>query len=134
MSRIGGITAACTLIVAAPAFAHHSFASYDRTKQVTINGVVKDFQWTNPHAWIQVVVSDAQEHSTQWGIECGSPNMMARRGWKRTLLVPGDTVAVVLNPLLDGRPNGSLVRVTLADGTVFGPGDAPKPLPLPSEK
>jgi hypothetical protein len=126
--------AVCALAVAAPAFAHHSFASYDRTKQVTLNGVVKDFQWMNPHTWIQVTVTDAQGRSTEWGVECGSPNMMARTGWKRTMLMPGDAVVVVLNPLLDGRPNGSLVRVTLADGTVLGPGDAPKPLPLPSAK
>ncbi|HZF30671.1 MAG TPA: DUF6152 family protein [Gammaproteobacteria bacterium] len=131
---LAGLAAVGALAAAAPAGAHHSFASYDRTKQVTLNGVVKDFQWANPHAWIQVVVSDAQGHSTQWGVECGSPNMMARTGWKRTLLMPGDSVVVVLNPLLDGRPNGSLVRVTLADGTVLGPGDAPKPRPLPTEK
>jgi hypothetical protein len=123
---------ACCAFATVPAIAHHSFASYDRTKQVTLDGVVKDFQWTNPHAWIQVVVKDAQGHDTEWGVECGSPNMMTRTGWTRTLLKPGDTVVAIVNPLLDGRPNGSLVRITLADGTVLGPGDAPKPKPLGS--
>ena len=69
---------------------------------------------------------------TEWGFECGSPNMMARTGWKRTTLATGDHVTVVVNPLLDGKPNGSLVKLTLADGTVLGPGDAPPPRPLGS--
>ena len=114
------------------AHAHHSFAAFDRSKKVVLVGVVKDFQWTNPHAWIQLVVQDNQGQKTEWGVECGSPNMMSRTGWKKALLVPGDQVVVTVNPLLDGRPNGSLVSITLADGTVLGPGDAPPPRPLGS--
>jgi hypothetical protein len=114
------------------ASAHHSFASFDRTKKVVLAGVVSDFQFTNPHAWIQVVVTGPDGKKTEWGIECGSPNMMVRTGWKKDLLMPGDQVAVTVNPLLDGRPNGSLVSITLADGTTLGPGDAPRPKPLGS--
>jgi hypothetical protein len=114
------------------AHAHHSFAAFDRSKKVVLTGVVKDFQWTNPHAWIQLTVQDANGDKTEWGVECGSPNMMARTGWKKELLQPGDQVAVTVNPLLDGRPNGSLVSITLANGTVLGPGDAPPPKPLGS--
>jgi hypothetical protein len=117
---------------AAPAVAHHSFASFDRSKHVTLAGVVKEFQWTNPHAWIQIVVTDEQGREVEWGIECGSPNMMARSGWKRTLLEPGDEVVAIVNPLLDGRPNASLVTITLGDGTILGPGNAPAPRPLGS--
>jgi hypothetical protein len=114
--------------------AHHSFAAFDRTKQVTLTGVVRAFQWTNPHAWIQIVVTDDQGREIVWGAECGSPNMMARTGWKSTTLLPGDRVTAVVNPLLDGQPNGALVSVTLADGTVLGPGDAPPPRPLGSSQ
>ncbi len=114
------------------ALAHHSFAVFDRTKKVTLTGTVKDFQWTNPHAWIQVDVPGDKGQTTEWGVECGSPNMMARTGWKKTTLKPGDRITVVVNPLLDGRTNGSLVTATLADGTVLGPGDAPPPKPLGS--
>ena len=114
------------------AYAHHSFAEFDRSKKVVLVGVVKDFQWTNPHAWIQLEVQAANGDKTEWGVECGSPNMMARTGWKKELLQPGDQVAVTVNPLLDGRPNGSLVSITLANGTVLGPGDAPPPKPLGS--
>ena len=112
------------------AYAHHSFAAFDRNKKVVLVGVVKDFQWTNPHAWIQLEVQDAKGDKTEWGVECGSPNMMARTGWKRTTLKTGDKVTVVGNPLKDGRTNAALVRVTLPDGRVLGPGDAPPPKPL----
>jgi hypothetical protein len=118
------------LTAASTALAHHSFAVFDRTKKVTLTGTVKDFQWTNPHTWIQVDVPGDQGQSTEWGVECGSPNMMARTGWKKTTLKPGDRITVIVNPLLDGRTNGSLVTITLADGTVLGPGDAPTPKPL----
>ena len=77
---------ALALRCAPAAHAHHSFASFDRTKKVTLTGTVKDFQWTNPHAWIQVTVPDDKGQATEWGVECGSPNMMARTGWKKTSL------------------------------------------------
>src|SRR5687768_732969 len=125
-----GFIAALAAAVVAPAAAHHSYAAFDRTKQVTLTGVVTEFQWNNPHAWIQIVVVDGRGRQTEWALECGSPNMMARTGWKRTTLKAGDKVTAVANPLKDGRPNGALVRITLPDGRVLGPGDAPPPLPL----
>jgi hypothetical protein len=124
--------AALGLGYGALASAHHSFASFDRTKKVVLAGVVTDFQFTNPHAWIEVAVTGPDGRRIAWGIECGSPNMMVRTGWKKDILMPGDQVAVTVNPLLDGRPNGSLVSITLADGTTLGPGDAPRPKPLGS--
>jgi len=122
------------IVAAAPSLvhAHHSFAAFDRTKKIVLVGKVKEFSFTNPHAWIQLEVQDANGGNTEWGVECGSPNMMARTGWKKELLKPGDQVAVTVNPLADGRPNGSLVSITLANGAVLGPGDAPPPKPLGS--
>jgi hypothetical protein len=135
VSRTAALVAVLWLAAGGPtAEAHHSFAAFDRTKQVTLTGVVREFQWTNPHAWIQIVVTDEQGREIEWGAECGSPNMMARTGWKSTTLQPGDRVTAVVNPLLDGRPNGALVTVTLPDGTVLGPGDAPAPRPLASSQ
>ena len=113
---------------AVPLLAHHSFAAFDRSREVTLKGVVREFQWNNPHAWIQVVVTDDQGRETEWGLECGSPNMMARTGWKRTTLKAGDKVVAVANALRDGRPNASLVSITLPDGRTLGPGDAPPPI------
>jgi Family of unknown function (DUF6152) len=126
------LVAALALGLTATASAHHSFARFDRTKTVVLTGTVKDFQWTNPHAWIQLNVTDAKGRITEWGAESGSPNMMVRSGWKKSLLKPGDKVIVTVNPLRDGGPNGSLVTITLADGTVLGPGDTPKLRPLKS--
>jgi hypothetical protein len=117
--------------LAAGLSAHHSYAAFDRKKEVTLTGVVKEVQWNNPHAWIQVVVTDAKGKPTEWGFECGSPNMMARTGWTSHTVKSGDHVTVVANPLKDGRPNASLVRITLPDGRVLGPGDAPAPRRLP---
>ena len=129
VSMLVALAAALTIPLA---HAHHSFAAFDRTKKVVLVGVVKEFSFTNPHAWIQLEVQDAKGDKTEWGVECGSPNMMSRTGWKKDLLQPGDQVAVTVNPLADGRPNGSLVSITLANGAVLGPGDAPPPKPLGS--
>ena len=126
------LVALAAALVVPLAHAHHSVAAFDRTKKVVLVGVVKEFQFTNPHAWIQLTVQDANGDKTEWGVECGSPNMMARTGWKKDLLQPGDQVAVTVNPLSDGRPNGSLVSITLPNGAVLGPGDAPPPKPLGS--
>ena len=124
------ILALVMVATAMPVDAHHSFASFDRSKEVTMTGVVREVQWNNPHTWIQVVVTDAKGRKTEWGFECGSPNMMSRTGWKRTTLKTGDRVVVVGNPLKNGQPNASLVKITLPDGRVLGPGDAPAPRPL----
>jgi hypothetical protein len=126
------LAAVVTLLGTVPVFAHHSYAAFDRDKKVTLTGVVKEFQWNNPHAWIQIMVADEKGRQVEWGIECGSPNMMARTGWKRSTLKAGDKIVAIVNPLKDGRPNGSLVTVTLSDGKVLGPGNAPTPRPLGS--
>ena len=125
------LLALVTLAAAVPAWAHHSFASFDRSKEVTLTGVVREVQWNNPHTWIQVTVTDAKGKQTEWGFECGSPNMMSRTGWTSRTVKAGDRVTVVGNPLKDGRPNAALVRVTLPDGRVLGPGDAPAPRRIP---
>lgn len=101
--------------LAAPAFAHHSFAMFDRAKETTLVGTVKEFQWTNPHAWIQVQVP-TNGKVVEWSVEGGSPNGLIRKGWKATVLKPGDKVTVVVNPTRDGSNGGSLKSVTLADG------------------
>jgi hypothetical protein len=112
------------------ASAHHSTAMFEPEKRVTLNGTIKDFQWTNPHAWIQMVVSGADGKPADWSFECGSPNTLSRQGWKPSMLKAGDAVTIVANPMKDGTPAGLLYTVTLADGRVLGPGAAsPPPAP-----
>lgn len=105
--------------VAAPALAHHSFAMFDNQKEVQLVGTVKDFQWTNPHTWIQLVVVNAAGKDAEWSIEGSSATTMARQGWTRTALKPGDHVVVVIHPLKDGTSGGSLVSATV-NGQAIG--------------
>ena len=98
-----------------PAAAHHSFGMFDVAQEVTITGTVREFQWTNPHRWLQVVVSEGGVQ-TEYSIELGSPNSMSRRGWRRTSFQPGDHVTVVMNPMRDGAPGGAMVYAIDAQG------------------
>ena len=121
---------AAALLAAAPALAHHSFAMFDRQKEVTLKGTVKEFQWTNPHSFIEIEVPDEKGVTTPYSIEMNSPNNLTRQGWKSSSLKPGDKVTVVMNPLRDGALGGLFVSVQLADGKVLGdptriPGAAP---------
>jgi len=114
------IAATLGLACAGAAMAHHSFAMFDQAKQVTLKGTVKEFQWTNPHAWIEVMVPNAQGGSEVWGVELNSPNNLIRQGWTRTAMKPGDKVTVIINPLKDGSKGGLFNAVTLPDGKVLG--------------
>ena len=100
---------------AGPAVAHHSFGMFDVQKEVTLTGTVREFQWTNPHSWLQLQVNEGGR-TVEYSIELGSPNSMSRRGWRRTTFEPGDKVTVVMNPMRDGAPGGALVYAVLADG------------------
>jgi hypothetical protein len=101
------------------AMAHHSFAMFDREKEVTLVGTVREFQWTNPHAFIEMDVPDAKGNLEKWAIELNSPNNLTRQGWKSSLLKPGDKVSVTMNPLRDGKKGGLFVSVVLPDGKVI---------------
>jgi len=109
--------AAC---VAATAFAHHSFAMFDQSQQLTLKGTVREFQWTNPHAWIHLDVPNASGGVDTWQVELNSPNNLKRQGWKSSSLKAGDAVTLMLNPLKDGTKGGLFVAVTLPDGSVLG--------------
>ena len=105
-------------------FAHHSFATFDMTAQKTISGTVKQVDWTNPHSWIWLDVPTEQGGTETWGFEGMSPNFLARRGWTRTTLKPGDKINVVFRPLRDGSKGGMFVSTKLPDGRVLSMGGA----------
>lgn len=112
---------AAGLLLSAPVFAHHSFAMFDQKKNVTLHGVVTEFQWTNPHAFIHIEVPEGSGGAKAlWQVELNSPNNLKRQGWKSSSLKSGDVVTLVLNPLKDGSRGGLFVSVKLADGTVLG--------------
>ena len=103
-----------------PTYAHHSFAMFDQSKQVTLKGTVREFQWTNPHAWIHLDVPTADGIKDTWQVELNSPNNLKRQGWKSSSIKSGDQVTLILNPLKDGSKGGLFISITLPDGSVLG--------------
>jgi hypothetical protein len=100
--------------------AHHSPVMFDRSVRKTLVGTVVEFAWMNPHASIQLDVTNESGGIDRWGVELGSPNSMVRNGWRSSLLKPGDKVTVVVNPLKSGELGGIFVSITLADGRTLG--------------
>jgi hypothetical protein len=113
-------TAAALVLVAGHAFAHHSFAMFDQSKDVTLKGTVTEFQWTNPHAFIHIEVPGSSGAKDQWQVELNSPNNLKRQGWKSTSVKVGDEVTLVIKPLRDGSRGGLFVSVKWPDGRVLG--------------
>ena len=117
------LAAASALVMATlsvGADAHHSFAMFDLAKEVTVKGKVKKFQWTNPHAYIQLVAKDAQGKEVEYSLEMGAPMYLYARGWRPGSLKAGMDISVTLNPLRNGKPGGVVRDVTTADGKPIG--------------
>ena len=108
--------AAAILVLAGPVQAHHSFAMFDKARVVTVKGTVRKVEWTNPHVYIFVEVLDGKGGKTQYALECTSPNVLMRAGWKPSTVKVGDAVSVDLYPLRNGQPGGLLDTMTLPDG------------------
>ena len=102
-----------TLSLAASAQAHHSFAMFDNEKEQTIEGVVKEFQWTNPHIWVQINVTAPDGKVTEYSIEGGSPNSLRRQGWSKDTMKAGDKIVLKMHPLKDGAPGGSFMSAVV---------------------
>ena len=103
-----------------PAQAHHSFAMFDMSKEMVVSGTVRQFQWTNPHAYIQLVAKDAAGHDVEWSMEMGAPMYLYARGWRPRSIRAGMRINVRINPLRTGRPGGVVRDVTDADGKPIG--------------
>lgn len=107
------------LLGSGTASAHHSAAMFDHKKEVSIEGVVKDFLFQNPHTSITLIAMDASGHLTNWYFEAASVRGLALAGWRRSTLKPGDKVTLVGYPLRDGRPGAMLERAIFPDGKVL---------------
>jgi len=112
--------AAIVLSIAAPAMAHHSFAMFDREKSVTLTGIVKEFEWTNPHVWIHMMVPDQTGMAVEWSFGMQAIAQDTAGGWRSDSVKPGDKVSIDFHPLKDGTRGGQLVAATLADGKRLG--------------
>ena len=118
--QLAAVAALALAMVPAPARPHHSFAMFDMAREVTVKGTVKKFQWTNPHAYIQLVARDASGKEVEWSMEMGAPMYLYARGWRPGSLKAGMEVSVTLNPLRNGKPGGVVREVTTADGKPIG--------------
>jgi hypothetical protein len=120
--RLAAATLA-VLLFAGTALAHHSPIVFDRTKQVTLTGVVTEFRWGNPHSWIHVDVTDADGKVANWGVEMDPASHLARDGWRSSTLKPGDKVTIVVFPLRNDEKGGQYRSITLPDGKKLGERD-----------
>jgi len=117
----GAVLVAGIALAGAPALAHHSFAMFDQTKQMTLEGTVREFQWTNPHSFIELDVPNRGKVQ-HWSIELNSPNNLTRQGWRRTSVKAGERVSVRIAPLRNGHTGGLFLDLTKADGRVLDSG------------
>jgi hypothetical protein len=119
----GKVWAACLaaliLLSAGAAFAHHSFAMFDRSKKITTVGTVTEFQWTNPHSWIEIDIPNQSGTVDHWSIECNSPNNLSRQGFKSSSIKPGDKITIMFWPLRSGEKGGLFISLTLPSGQVL---------------
>jgi hypothetical protein len=108
------VVVAGMLVAGRPAAAHHAFAAeFDANKPVKLTGAVTKVEWTNPHAWFYVDVTDETGKVTNWSLELGSPNGLMRAGWSRTSLKIGEIVIVEASQAKNGTPNANARIVTL---------------------
>ena len=113
------LVSAAVLLSAGTTQAHHSNVAYEVNKVITVTGVVKEFQWVNPHTWLHVVVDDGKGGKVEWAAEGRAPGILLRAGWTRSSLKGGETVTVDMSPAKDGTHTAIIARVTKADGTIL---------------
>jgi hypothetical protein len=117
---IRGVLAGLTFMTA-QTFAHHSAVMFDDQSEVTVTGVVKEFQYTNPHSWLLIDVTNDDGSITTWGFEAEGPSTLMRAGIRRSDFSPGTQVTITGHPMRDGRPAAAWVHATRGDGKPFNP-------------
>lgn len=122
-ARSGALLGVLMLVVGpfgAPAFGHHTAAMFDHQRSIELTGTVREFQWTNPHCYIQLVTKTAAGEDEEWSIEMGAPMHLQGRGWTPRTLKPGDQVRVKISPLISGGRSGELRTIESLDGRPLG--------------
>jgi hypothetical protein len=117
---LGTFALAIVLAVGAPVTAHHSGAGFNSDKVIELTGTIKEFQFTNPHTWIQILVENDKGEKVEWSVEWGSPNSLGRQGIRPSTFPPGATVTMRLRPMLNGAPAGGFVGAKFPDGKTVG--------------
>ena len=114
------VAALAVAAAAAPAYGHHSSAMFDQTKVETLSGTVKEFLWTNPHSYIQLMVKNDHGGEDEWNLEMTAPLHLQRLGWTKSSLKAGDHVTVKIHPLRDGSHGGNVQEAIGPDGKQIG--------------
>src|SRR5499427_8919449 len=119
---IAGLALAAVAVVGVELSAHHSFAAFDMSKEQTITGVVSRFDWTNPHTFIWVDVTNDKGVVESWAIEGMSPNYLGRRGWSKNSVKPGEKITISIRPLKEGKTGGMFIRAQIGDRVLMPTG------------
>ena len=100
--------------------AHHSPAMFKMDTRVSLSGTVREFQWTNPHSYIQLLVADESGIEAEWSLELGAVNYLYNQGWRPSTVKPGEMINATIAPLSNGTKGGLAIEVTTADGRKLG--------------
>ena len=108
------------LLLPFAAVAHHSPSMFDGSKELTLTGTVREFQWSNPHSYIQLVVKPDDGQEQEWSLEMGGNAYLYNLGWRPSTVKAGDELTVRIQPLRNGEPGGLVLEVTTTDGEPVG--------------
>jgi len=122
--RLGLCAAAAAAIVAAPAFAHHSFNAYDISKTESVSGSIKEFRWGAPHSSLVLIYLDKSGKQQTMSVISGSPLMFSKQGFAPRDFHRGDKVSVTYHPNTNGSGGGALASLTLPNGKTFKDSEA----------
>jgi len=120
MTRLIALILCFVLLSSLPVSAHHALTAYNRNQQKTVEGVVKEFRFANPHTRIILLVAAEDGKMNEWDFEGGSPRRLEPRGFDPKTIAKGDKVTVSYNPMRDGSIGGFFVGLTTADGKYYG--------------
>jgi len=118
--RIATTILCLALAMTSAAFAHHSSAMFDKSVIREVAATVIEFQWSNPHVWIQIEIRGDSGEAQEWSIETLGPNSLFRRGWRPNSFQPGDNIQIKFNPMRDGSPAGGFIAAKFPDGSIIG--------------
>jgi hypothetical protein len=117
--RLTALIATIVLAATAPLIAHHGAATFDTGKELTMQGTVTEWVWSNPHCFLKFDVTEKDGTVRHWTVETSNPPDMVNRGWSRRSFKGGEKVKVVVEPVKSGNPVGRLLNVTFADGKIL---------------
>lgn len=116
MLALTGLLAGFMLTFSGPVFAHHAWGGYDMSNLTTVKGTVTDFDWANPHVWINFNVMDDKGEVQKWSAGGPSISRMSNAGWDKDTVKPGDQITAVGHRIKDGTNKLRLAKVVLGDG------------------